>query len=132
MKKIFSSLALLALVLVIGGCGAAKPAPTVTPDLNITENMAAAPDPTATEPTALEARVSISGFAFSPEVLEIKPGMTVVWTNEDMAPHQINSSSFNSDNLGTDQMFSQTFEAAGTYDYHCSLHPSMTGKIIVK
>jgi plastocyanin len=62
----------------------------------------------------------------------INVGDTVVWTNNDPVPHQIASASFNSSPLSQGSSFSQKFMAAGTYDYHCAIHPSMTGQIIVK
>jgi amicyanin len=76
--------------------------------------------------------VNIQNFAFAPETLTVKKGATITWTNNDSAPHQINSNAFNSDRLSKDQSFSFTFNDAGTFDYICSLHPSMKGKIIVE
>lgn len=76
--------------------------------------------------------VDIQNFAFSPASLTVKKGTTVVWTNNDSAPHQIKSATFNSDRLGKGQTFSFTFNDAGTFEYLCAIHPSMTGKIIVQ
>ena len=77
--------------------------------------------------------ITISGFAFKPATLTVKAGTTVVWVNDDAAPHIVadKASKFRSGTLAKGGKFSQTFAAAGTIDYFCSLHPSMTGKIVV-
>ncbi|MES2056483.1 MAG: cupredoxin family copper-binding protein [Pseudomonadota bacterium] len=78
--------------------------------------------------------VSIKGFAFSPQVLTVAPGTTVTWTNVDEDPHTVtaNDRSFHSAALDTDDKYSFTFTKLGDYAYFCSLHPHMTGKIVVK
>ena len=74
----------------------------------------------------------IVDFAFEPATLTVKTGTTVVWINEDSAPHKIKAAEFNSQNMKKADSFSQTFTQPGVYDYICSIHPSMTGKIIVE
>ncbi|MFA5930293.1 MAG: cupredoxin family copper-binding protein [Candidatus Micrarchaeia archaeon] len=81
--------------------------------------------------TAPVASVEISGFAFSPSALAVAKGTTVTWTNNDAVGHTITSSSFNSGTMGSGGTFSFTFTQDGTYDYICSIHPSMKGKITV-
>lgn len=78
--------------------------------------------------------VVIKMFAFTPQVLTVAPGTTVTWTNADEDPHTItaNDKTFHSSALDTDNKYSFTFAMPGTYAYFCSLHPHMTGKIIVK
>ena len=76
--------------------------------------------------------VDIQNFAFNPATLTVKKGSTVTWTNSDSATHTIKSATFNSSDLATGQSFSFTFADAGTFDYSCGIHPSMTGKIIVE
>lgn len=82
---------------------------------------------------AEDARVSIDNFTFTPAELTIVQGTTVTWTNADDIPHAVAASDklFKSKALDTDDGFSFTFSAAGEYAYFCSLHPHMTGKIIV-
>lgn len=75
--------------------------------------------------------ITIKNFAFTPAELNIKKGDTIVWTNDDSAPHQISGSGIQSEILSKGQSFSFTFGATGTFDYICSLHPSMKGKINV-
>jgi len=61
-------------------------------------------------------------------------GTEVTWTNNDSAPHTIisNSNAFQSGNLSSNDTFKFTFEKVGTYSYHCGIHPSMIGKVIVQ
>jgi plastocyanin len=78
--------------------------------------------------------ISIKGFAFNPSTVNIKVGDSVIWTNEDSAPHTIVSDSGNeigSGTLSSGATYSHTFSTAGTYEYHCGIHTSMKGKIIV-
>jgi len=80
-------------------------------------------------------QVRIDNFAFTPKTLTVKQGATVTWVNHDDVPHKVTSTDkkfTSSQALDTDQKFSYTFKAPGTYDYYCSIHPRMTGKIIVK
>ncbi len=77
--------------------------------------------------------VTIDNFNFSPQSLSIPKGSTVTWTNHDDVPHVIMSTTkvFKSPVLDTDGRYSHAFDAAGTFDYYCSLHPRMTGKVVV-
>ena len=86
----------------------------------------------STERASSSQRISISGFAFSPPALEVSPGETVSWTNDDGAPHQIMlKNGTASDVLMPTKSYSSKFDEVGSYDYFCSIHPYMTGKIVV-
>ena len=78
--------------------------------------------------------VKIDNFSFGPETLTIPVGTTVTWTNRDDIPHTVVSTDgvFKSKVLDTDEKFSFTFSKAGTYAYFCSIHPKMTGKVVVQ
>ena len=80
--------------------------------------------------------VTIDNYTFSPGTLTVPVGTTVTWTNRDNEVHTVtaddNPPTFKSPGLDTDDIFSFTFNKAGTYAYHCSLHPHMTGKIFVQ
>ena len=78
--------------------------------------------------------VKIDNFTFNPPELTIKPGTTVTWENGDDIPHAIVEAGgkFHSKALDTSEKFSMAFTDAGEITYFCSLHPHMTGKIIVK
>lgn len=78
--------------------------------------------------------VKVDNFTFSPQTLTVPVNTTVTWTNKDDIPHVIasNDGLFKSKALDTDQKYSFTFSKAGTYAYYCSVHPKMTGKIVVQ
>ena len=78
--------------------------------------------------------VKIDNFSFGPATLTVPAGTTVTWTNRDDIPHTVVSTDgvFKSKVLDTDDKFSYTFSKTGTYPYFCSIHPKMTGKIIVQ
>ena len=89
---------------------------------------------TRAAPLPQEASVGIGNFTFKSQVLTVKPGTTVTWTNGDDIPHTVVSKDglFKSKVLDTGGRFSFTFAKAGQFGYFCSLHPHMTGTIIVK
>ncbi|HYM84877.1 MAG TPA: cupredoxin family copper-binding protein [Candidatus Dormibacteraeota bacterium] len=76
--------------------------------------------------------VTIQGFAFGPSTLDVAVGSTVTWTNKDSTTHTVtaNDGSFDSQ-VPSGQTFSQTFSKAGTFAYHCKIHPTMTATITV-
>ncbi len=80
--------------------------------------------------------VQIRDFHFQPQNINIKVGDTVVWTQQDSAPHTVTvvsgPESFDSGTLIQGQTFSYTFTKPGTYSYKCALHPSMIGQIFVE
>ena len=78
--------------------------------------------------------VGIDNFNFTPQILTVKPGTKVTWINNDDVPHlivNVQGAFKPSTVLDTDQRFSVTLNKPGTYDYFCSLHPKMQGKIVV-
>jgi plastocyanin len=78
--------------------------------------------------------IKVDNFTFSPGTLIVAVGSSVTWTNKDDIPHVIASTDglFKSKALDTDDHYSYHFTKAGTYNYFCSIHPKMTGKIIVQ
>ncbi len=79
-------------------------------------------------------RITIGNFSFLPQIVTVKAGTTVTWINKDDVPHTVSSTTqkFRSGVLDTDGEFSYTFSDPGTYEYFCSVHPHMTGKVIVQ
>jgi amicyanin len=77
--------------------------------------------------------VSISDFKFNPATLTVPVGATVTWTNQDEEPHTIaaKDGSFHSPGMDTHGTYSYQFTTAGSYDYICSIHPFMTGTVVV-
>jgi plastocyanin len=103
---------------------ASGPAPMVMP--------AQAPSPSFAAPI-LATSVTISNFAFSPQVIAVKPGTQVTWTNRDADAHTV---TFDADGTGSrafqnGESYRHTFPAAGTFRYHCSIHPYMVGEVVV-
>ena len=84
--------------------------------------------------TPPDAEVKIDNFSFAPETITVRAGTQVLWTNRDDIPHTIvgDDKSFKSMALDTGEQFSYTFSKPGTYSYFCSIHPKMTGKIVVQ
>jgi len=81
--------------------------------------------------------VTIDNYQFAPATLTIPAGTTVTWVNQDSDIHSVAADDgdpmmFKSAGLDTDDKFTFTFAKAGTYLYHCTLHPHMTGKIVVQ
>ena len=87
----------------------------------------------ATPVWAEDVAVKIGNFTFGPQELKVKAGTTVTWTNEDDMPHTVVSpNNFRSKVLDTEGAYSFTFTTPGTYKYFCSLHPHMTGTVVVE
>lgn len=78
-------------------------------------------------------QVIVDNFSFKPATIAVPVGTTVTWTNQDDVPHNVVSTDkkFASPVLDTDETFSRTFETAGTFKYYCSIHPRMTGQVVV-
>jgi plastocyanin len=82
---------------------------------------------------AEDPKVSIDNFTFNPPNLTVKAGATVTWSNHDDIPHTVVSlQKFRSKTLDSEDSFAFTFTTPGTYKYFCSLHPHMTGTIVVE
>jgi plastocyanin len=76
--------------------------------------------------------VWIQGMAFNPGTRTVSVGTTVTWTNKDGVAHTVTGSGWGSGNLAQNAPFAHTFDTAGSYPYHCSIHTSMTGTITVQ
>jgi plastocyanin len=95
------------------------------------------PAPSAQPVSPAGTSITMKNFAFDPPVLTVKPGTAVTWVNQDGALHTIvfdagAPASFSSESLSTGASTSFTFTQAGTYAYHCSIHPSMKGTVVVQ
>ena len=114
-KLLVSGLVVLSMVLVFN-ISCQQPAPAPSPE----------PTPTITE-------VDISGFAFVPATITIPAGTTVTWLNKDSAAHTVSSRGdmFDSGRMPKGATFGYTFDQSGTFEYYCTIHPAMIGKIIM-
>jgi plastocyanin len=79
-------------------------------------------------------KISIANMSFVASAITVTKGTTVTWTNNDYTTHTVtaNDNSFNSNDLDYGNTYSHTFDSTGTFSYHCSIHPDMTGSVVVK
>ncbi len=112
-KFIFFISIITILAFAIIGCGNSKSTPTAT---QVAEKNV----------------VTIQDFKFKPAEITIQKGETITWINEDSTPHTVTGTGINSGSLNKGQSFKQTFNDAGTFNYNCTTHPYMKGKITVK
>lgn len=84
-------------------------------------------------PTTGVTHLTIRQYAYQPATIQVTVGTTVTWTNQDNVPHSVTLKNGMADSglLKQGQFFSYTFQAAGTYQYYCTVHPYMTGTVIV-
>jgi len=117
---------LIIVVALISGCTSRGPSAEIEPVIT-------APPPVQTTVSLpMTANVENVDFTFYPAVVMIARGGTVTWKQKDFDEHTVTGAGFDSGRLGQGKTFSHTFTEVGTYEYRCSLHPSMTGKVIVK
>lgn len=113
--------------------------PTVTPTIpltNATNTTNSTNNGSIGGTTVQTKNVEISDFAFNPQEITINKGDSIMWTNKDTASHTIVSDTGSEINspyaLTNGQTYVHTFNTVGTYDYHCSIHASMKGRVIVQ
>lgn len=112
---------ILGSALILSACtSATPPSPAPTPEAS-----------EATPEAITGARVIISNFAYSPESITVKAGETVTWVNQDSAPHSAtaDNESFDTGTLQKGQSKAVTFAKAGTFSYHCTVHPTMKASV---
>jgi len=135
----FVPLSLAALTFFLVSCtGAAAPAATATPMPPMPSNtpmpdMTVAPTNTPVPGGSAIVDVTIKNFAFNPPSITVKVGTTVRWTNQDSASHSVTSDTglWDSGNVAQGATYSRVFDTVGTFAYHCGIHPSMKGTVIV-
>ncbi|TCS36254.1 plastocyanin [Paucimonas lemoignei] len=78
--------------------------------------------------------VVIEGMKFSPDVLEVQVGDTVIWRNKDIVPHNVTAANhaFHSPTISPEGSWKYTARKKGEYDYLCTLHPTMKAKLILR
>ena len=89
---------------------------------------------TAAPATAGANAVTIANFAFAPQSITVAPGQTVTWTHKDSVAHTVTADKgdWDSKSLAPGTTFQHKFDQPGTFAYHCSIHPFMTGSVVVK
>ena len=91
----------------------------------------------AVRPASAEPKqISIDNFRYVPDTLTVPAGTKVTWTNHDDMPHTVTSTgtpkALDSEALDTDEQFSHVFVEPGTYTYRCTVHPKMSGRVLVE
>jgi plastocyanin len=104
---------------------------------NSTNNSTSDSSTQNTSPDAATGQIKIANMAFTPSQISIKKGDTVTWTNNDSVAHTVvddlsNVGGPNSGEIAPGTTYSFTFNNTGSFQYHCSIHPSMRGTIVVK
>lgn len=98
-------------------------------------NTNATPTSTTTTPSSSTSSVDIKNMMFTPSQVTIDKGTTVTWTNNDNVAHTVtadNNQSFDSGTIDPGKTYSFNFNTAGSYQYHCTIHSSMRGTIVVR
>ena len=123
----------LALALAVAACGGSGTA-TAAPATAAPSAPAAGSPSTAPAGGGEEGAVQIADFAFAPPSITVAAGSTVIWTNGDSAGHTVTADdgSFTSETIANGTTFSQAFPDAGTFAYHCAIHPAMTATVVVE
>jgi plastocyanin len=123
--------AAVAVLLAACGGGGSSPSASSAPPGGSTMTSAA---PSSAGASMAAAAVHIKDFAFAPASQTVKAGETVTWTNDDSTEHTVTADdgSFDSGRLAPGATFTHTFAAAGTFAYHCTIHPNMTAKVVVQ
>jgi plastocyanin len=118
-----------AILLLASACGGAYSAPSPVP----TPSPSPAPVGSSTPITIPVGASTLGSRAFNPAQLDVPVGTTVTWTNSDSTAHTTTSdgAGWNSGTLQPRAQFSTTFSDAGTFRYHCAIHPDMVGTVIV-
>ena len=100
----------------------------------VSSGAVAGPPRVSTRSLARTAEITIDNFTFEPKETKVAVGTTVTWINRDDIPHTVVSTDkeFKSKVLDTGDKFSFTFTKAGTFPYFCSIHPKMTGTVVVQ
>lgn len=105
-----------------------------TASTNTTQSTSTPSSTTNTTKAVAAESVTIENLAFSPSAITVKVGTTVTWTNKDSMRHNVASDDGSMPDgplLGQNETYKFTFTKAGTYPYHCSVHPSMHGSVVV-
>ncbi len=128
----------------LASCGSATPGAGAAAPTTVAQ--APTPTPTPTKAPAMQTPApgsthmlmivndSNGSFGFNPSTLIIRAGTTVIWKNVSSVPHTVTSDdgqTFDSGNIAVGGTFQFTFKNAGTYSYHCNIHPYMRATIIV-
>lgn len=126
--RVIGAILVVAALVVLAGCAGSSS----TPATGGSSSAPASSGGSSAGGTAAGTAVTIANFAFNPADVTVKVGQSVTWTNNDTTTHTVTGADFDSGPLAPGATYSHTFGTAGTFDYHCSIHTSMTGKVTVQ
>jgi plastocyanin len=148
-RHFVTALAAAVCLTAVAACGDTKPQTQAQPGAYPSATATSQPSPAASQmpgmsmsptgapsgPAVATQSVKINQFAFGPQSITVKVGTTVTWTNGDQDSHTVtsqgNSGPLKSATLGNGDTYKYTFTKAGTYEYLCTIHPFMTGTVVV-
>lgn len=134
MKKSYIYIVIVAVIVIAGGIGLYAALRGNKNNSNGMSNMNMLHTSNSSQSVTTDA-VTMQNFAFSPANITVKVGTTVTWTNEDSTVHTVTETDGQdgpkSGDVGQGSSYSFTFKKAGTYHYHCQIHPYMTGTVTV-
>jgi plastocyanin len=146
-RRFVIALAAAASLTAVAACGDTKPqtqpgayssAPATTQPsaaASTMPGMSMSPTDPPSGPAVATQSVKVQEFAFGPQSIAVKTGTTVTWTNGDQDPHTVTSQGngvpLKSATLANGDTYQDTFTKAGSYDYLCTIHPFMTGTVVV-
>lgn len=133
MKKVIIAIVIV-IILAIGGAVIAMNRKSGSTTSGTSATSGNSQQSQSSGPTATNS-VTITNFAFSPADITVKKGTTVIWTNQDSVSHTVRETDGqtgpNSSTLSQGKSYSFTYDTTGTFKYHCSIHPDMTGTVTV-
>ena len=111
------------------------PSPTMTPTSSPSSSASPMPSQSPSQSSQTTSNIAITNFAFNPATVTVKKGTVLTWTNNDSVGHSVTETDSQpgpaSSTLAQGKSYSFTFSAVGTFHYHCSVHPDMTGTVVV-
>ncbi|MCX6682531.1 MAG: cupredoxin domain-containing protein [Methanoregula sp.] len=133
------SLLIIVAAVLFAGCTQSQqlqPTPTTTaPEQTPAQPPASSVNTPLSQASVSANTIAIKNFAFDPQTMTVKAGSIVRWENRDPVPHRImftDKTESGSDALSPSQSYSKKFDRAGRFSYYCTIHPDMTGTIIVE
>jgi plastocyanin len=133
LRRAVTLLSLTTLGLAACGVAGSHPSAASSATMPMTMPMTASPAVDKAAPVATDA-VTIENFAFGPTAVTVKVGTTVTWTNRDDEAHTVFFAFDGSRSpilVNNANIYHKTFTTPGTYTYHCTIHPFMTGVVVV-
>jgi plastocyanin len=133
-RALASAATVLLLVVGLAACGSGGKTSTGSAGSGGGPYGGGASSTTTAAPASGGDAISIKGFAFSPATLKVAKGATVTVTNDDSTSHTwtFDDGSFDAGTLAPGKSATHTFDAAGSYSYHCNIHSSMKGTVEVR